>query len=93
MVKQDVCRLEISVHHICLVKEAEGTQHSKQDLGCMLLREANVVLGQCLFQITVHIIHHDKNVSHIFGDDEVENLDCVHVLLHLREVPQYLYFS
>ena len=45
-----------------------------------------VFLAKDTAEVFRDIVHDDENVSHAVGDDEIQNLDGVHVFFHLAEV-------
>ena len=58
----------------------------------MFFIEASVILAQDFLEVATHVVHHDKDALHIFGDDQVKDFDRVNVFLHLSQMPQDLYF-
>ena len=72
------------------MQEVECAQKSKNDLGGMLLGKSDALLAQDVPEVAVHVVHHNEDVDHIFGDDEVKDFDRVDVFFHFSQIPHNL---
>ena len=74
------------------MQEVECTKKAEKDRGGVFFVESGVILAQDFLEVATHVVHHDKDALHIFGDDQVKDFDRVNVFLQFSQMPQYLDF-
>ena len=82
LINQDVSWLDISVHHIRLMKKVQGAKKFKQDHDCMLLGKIDALLAEELFEITAYTVHDNEDVGHVLRDNKIMDLHRVDVFFH-----------